>query len=308
MRDLDLATTIGSKPDLPPELAGANEWEIRLARAMVPITVEIPGGKWMVASGFLVEISNRWFWMTAHHFLDGALYKVEGLRQLASKSHDLGIKLRPVTDPTYGGVALKYDENRVFTPREAADELRDKFGSLGSTVIDLIAELDIACIELGPGDYYIKNLVACGCQPLSRNELWKASTEFLAKLMASLDKSQTYFFIAGMPSSDLVFDSEADLKQVSVKYLPIWPKTAAGPELEFEPSGWENLHQDSVRGMSGGPAFAVIDGQVYWFGVQSKEIRVDGKPPTVLKIALATVVFHFMEAIGQILGGDRRDD
>ena len=280
---------------LPPQFDSADEHLIRAAKAFAPVVSRYfrnSEPRFFVGSGFLVEVGDKWFWMTADHVLDG-------MEKLQDFKPDSVFEFLAPTDPTHGPIHFNYDRSahvsitRSF--RRAQEERRAQGNDSEHPLAHLIDGLDVGFIELS--DYYRRHFLSFDAQPLTRDDLWNGSPEFFERLVKS---EQVRFVVMGTPGSSLEI-RDGQIKATALKVLDIWPNSILQPQMRFDAIWREGLHQGSVAGMSGGPAYAVVDDKFYWFGVQSKEYAVPGETPTSLIIALATTVLRLMLVVENAL-------
>lgn len=280
----------------PKHLEEASQWELRVARCIVPLVARIPYPQgriaWWLTSGFVVEVGSRWFWMTANHSL-------ADLEELLRDHPDAALEFRPVADPECREIAFRYDQELRCDPCgtamatleeiEMSDEQRMFFRQLIS--------IDVGFMVLS--DYYVNHLRAAQIMPLVALDVWDPSQVDWNSVMESGDLR---FYIAGLPIASAHFDHQHHLQSLALKTLPIWPVSQDTPELVFRPAWEDNLSDESLAGASGGPAFVVLNGDAKWFGVQSGTYGREDRKPSELRIALATPIFNLMVQVDRFLG------
>lgn len=230
--------------------------------------------RWASISCFAIELRGAWYLVTAAH----ALEDIEML--LASDnppkvSYYLHVHAqepaRPLDFAYMNASVLKVpDLAEHWLNRPNGDpSLRDA-GNYYKNV-------DAALIDLD--QYYQGHLTAMGVCPLSGPQLSTPSVAALSKAKSVA----LQFFLCGAPYDGLQVGNNGR-GYATIKFLEIWPRTFDSPNYEFEPSWDEALHYGSVKGMSGGPVVAVVNGMAHLLGLQSREIIAARRGPRLLKV------------------------
>lgn len=252
----------------------------------------------MAASGFVVEAVDRWFWVTADHVFNGAKYGVTGFDTLDQFFQSIEARLIPLGDRERKGVLARFDSEYVSSMPVFARRFAE--AGLEKERAAFLATLDIALFELSP--YYRSNLEACGVVPLRSDQVYReydnVFTEAMRKEMAL---GRFGFYVMGTPRTAYRDDGLGNLESVEVKRLPLQLLDYPGPELRFAPLWTDRSHVGSVRGMSGGPIFAIAGDHAYLFGVQSAE-KICGGAVEYVTVASAHFMFRVIEMVARELG------
>lgn len=198
----------------------------------------------LVFSGFVIDVSGEWFYVTAGHILRDICTAI-------ASGSSFGVWR--IDDQTagnqFGGNAVPYDFNA-----EAWIVLRDE--SIG---------LDYASVHLG--DFYRRQLEVGGITAIAKNAWGDYVTEY------------DYWVLMGVPSETIVYDGSAVIsaRLVMLPLISAEEPIDAGDKAKnrfyAKPiKGSENIFKDA-GGLSGGPVFALKKQGEEWkynvIGIQS---------------------------------------
>jgi hypothetical protein len=268
----------------------------RIKQALVACLARfsIPGqaDQWWIASGFAAEAQGRWFWVTADHVINGKHYGTVGLDSVTEP------RLMPRGDKLSAGIPFRVEPECTIRLPILATQLQREPRLQQAPQVSFLADLDIALVELRP--YYVDQLKACGVEPLRLNELFREhDPAFMSRVESAAKDGSLGFYFSGIPRSGLKLSQEEALEGITWATLPVWPHDLSQAGMVFKPL-WERQHfRGSVRGMSGGPAFAIVNGRLFWLGVQESESRPD-HADGFLRIAHAAYMFHVIDAMAQL--------
>jgi hypothetical protein len=253
--------------------------------------------QWWATSGFVVDAGGRWFWVTTDHTFHGDRYDTVGLDVLWREFARVETRFWSLGDQSNEGVLVHFDQEAIVS----MPEFGKKVGNLPDMEparSDLLSSLDVALFELVP--YYRENFKACGVRPLTAEDVYREyDADFTDAVMSAADQERLAFFITGAPESGLKTSREAALNSILVKTLPIWPKDQTGLRIICTTMWTPRVHEGSVKGMSGGPAYAVLDDRPYWFGVLEAELRA-GEEHCVI-IAPSAFMYRVIEDLARKL-------
>ncbi|HEY3780066.1 MAG TPA: hypothetical protein VGL56_03205 [Fimbriimonadaceae bacterium] len=254
---------------------------LQLARkSSVVITVLVPenGSQRMgLASGFVVQVRDDWFLVTAAH----ALVDIEHAIERAAPE-TVGLRLHCLIGDIEGTVFSVANLTTISVPALGKQLLAQATTDSEREVASCLVNDDVVLIALS--DYYRRHLFSSGLCPLVGKDV---SSDIFPKSTADAPMG-IQFFMCGAPLNSLTSMG------VAFKFMEVWPKSYEAPIYEFAPQWSDELHRGSVKGMSGGGVFAFFgNGDVRLIGVQSAQDRT-GSHVDLLKVADTTNIFRML--------------
>ncbi|MCH8273701.1 MAG: hypothetical protein IH851_02825 [Armatimonadetes bacterium] len=246
-----------------------------VAKACVPLVLhreELPAEQRLVCySGFLVELANKWIWITAGHVIDE-------LDAVLGQEPSPSFFFRVPTDPN-GPVFFNYTDAKhasFLAVSKIGMKLRPRPARRVAEAWQYLAKADIGFAVLTT--LYIDNLRAAGAVPFDKDQIRHYGEEEVK----GIDVGQLGVFLAGIPAESKEADLTADNPTISFKELPLHPASpdeCEPPQCYFEPQWTDDLHEGDVKGMSGGPIVVLGLDKPLVVAVQSAQLSVPGRTP-----------------------------
>ena len=214
-----------------------------------------------VFSGFIIEVCDEWFWITADHVFDDAFGKLDQVEG----DNRFRLYLASTLDRTRDPINFRFAQsNRIRMPEVARAWLPRVDEPLAAARFRQIApDLDIAAMHLD--NYYVSLLRTVGVEPL-RSEHYRSDID-----LAKIDLSSYVCAVVGAPQSEVKLGKSVG--QFTIRALELQPYFGEDvncdpPFVAFQPCWTTPDFDDNVAGMSGGPIFISNGLHTILIGVQ----------------------------------------
>ncbi len=250
-------------------MAGINDQVAAAVRCVVPLVVEIrqeTGNKLVsVFTGFVIEVNDRWIWITASHVKE-ELFTIIGREHtcffwVPSRARDLpsNFQNRVFWDPFN---AVKIDLPKMLDgPDGPGHEMI--YNDKGIPLVD------ICFYPLK--DLYAKNLRAGGVTPL------RVTRNMYDKLQRDFEEHEFQVVVIGVPASSVKRDELNDITEASICVLKVNVESAdEDGRLQLVPGWRSDFHLEDLHGVSGGPILVASPNACVPLAVQSTQVRKTG--------------------------------
>ncbi|HRJ27046.1 MAG TPA: hypothetical protein PLO61_06010 [Fimbriimonadaceae bacterium] len=259
------------------------DWaERKLVNLIVDHDASMDGTPPLVLTGFVVDVSDEWLWVTAAHCLepiDVILRFAE--RALFALSPGTSGKPIPVNFQAPLKIAIT-DSQIQFTTIENLQSF-----SVPNTDVLLMKIPDAVVCYLMQHHY----------EPFNR-EHWHIDEADVTELRHDLDVE---ILLVGLPKT--LQQLTGNTLTCEARRLPLAPINDGSklPKIEFNPL-WERDQFDSgVRGMSGGPIVGRIGARYFLFGCQSSQWTIENRYPSKLfVIAMESILEIVHRSISEV--------